>query len=58
MESQKNQYRRWGWFVVAATIVALILANAVHASMPILIILGVIGFGGGIFLITLAERRL
>lgn len=58
MESRKNEYRRWGWFLIAATVVALILANTVDASLPVLILIGVIGFGWGAAMIAVAELRI
>lgn len=57
MENQKGSYRQGGWFLFAVTIVALVLANALHATMPVLIIIGVVGFVCGLALIIMAERR-
>jgi hypothetical protein len=58
MESDKDYYRRWGWFLIAVTIVALVLANAVHAPLALLIVLGLLGIGSGVLLLALAERKI
>jgi hypothetical protein len=57
MDSQKYNYRRGGWFLIAATVVAIVLASALHAPIAALIAIGTVGFGGGIVLVALGDRR-
>jgi hypothetical protein len=56
MEQQKTRYTRAGWFLIAATVVGLVLAATVHAVMAVLIAIGILGVGGGIALIVLGHR--
>lgn len=57
MNNQKQNYRRGGWFLIAITVVAVVLASVLHAHLAVLIAIGVVGFGSGIVLIAMAEQR-
>jgi hypothetical protein len=57
MDNQKHNYRRGGWFLMAATVVAIVLASVLHAHLAVLIAIGAVGFGSGIVLVAMAERR-
>lgn len=57
MDGQKLNYRRGGLFLMAATVVAIVLASALHAPIAALIAIGTAGFGGGIILVALGDRR-
>ncbi len=57
MDNQKHDYRRGGWFLMAATVVAIVLATTLDAPIAALIAIGAFGFGGGIVLIALGDRR-
>ena len=57
MDNQNFNYRRGGWFLIAATVVAIVLASALHAPVAVLIAIGTAGFGGGIVLVALGDRR-
>lgn len=57
MDNQKQNYRRGGWFLMAGTVVAIVLASVLHAHLAVLIVIGAIGFGSGIVFIAMAERR-
>lgn len=56
MQQQKVRYIRAGWFLIAATVVGLLLAVTLHAVMAALIVMGILGFGGGIALIVLGRK--
>lgn len=57
MLKNKEGYLRLGWFVMAATVVAVVLASTLNAPLIALIIIGVVGLTGGVALVIMGSRR-
>lgn len=57
MLKNKDGYLRLGWFVMAATVVAVVLASTLNAPLIALIIIGVIGLTGGVALVIMGSKR-